>query len=279
MRWLAVALAVATSAPAWAEDVGFIEASSELDDGKPATNAYNAADGKDTTAWCAKKSDRSPFLSFGFDQPVTITHIGLIVGRLKGTALDTSTKRARVVILGDLKHRVEARFKDKAEMQTLELSPPAHGTRIVVDFPNSYDGATPDAPLCISELVLKHNNSTMTGASVAAGLRALNTPEKRLLHRWLDDPSAPQRTLTFNVDGTFTYRFDPLLEGKPSHFRGKWSATGHSVVFTLGDKSWRMSSRLTRLEGDTATVELTLEGDGPNPSMAATFRPAPKTLP
>jgi hypothetical protein len=120
----------------------------------------------------------------------------------------------------------------------------------------------------------------MTGASVAGKLRALNTPSKRLLHEWLDDPSAPTRTLRFDVDGTFSYRFEPLLEGKPARVRGKWVASGGSVTLEVGGKSFRLSSQITRVdEGDGQTVELTLGGDPPHPSMAFSYRPAPMRFP
>lgn len=278
-RTLALVVLALPSA-AWAEDIAFVEASSELDDGKPATNAYNAVDGKDTTAWCTKKDDATgAVLSFGFDQAVTVTHIGLVVGAIKGTELDRTTKRARIVYVADVEHRVEAKFKDDATMQILELKPPAKGKRIVVEFPGAYDGA-PDAPLCIGEVLLRHGGTPMTGASVAAKVRALNTPSKRLLHEWLDDVSAPARTLLFNIDGTFTYRFEPLLEGKPAKLRGKWTATNGAVTLTIGEKSWRVETRVTKVDdGDEHTVELVLSGDPPHPSMAGTFRPAPARMP
>jgi hypothetical protein len=120
----------------------------------------------------------------------------------------------------------------------------------------------------------------MTGANVAAKVRALNTPSKRLLHEWLDDVSAPSRTLLFNIDGTFMYRFEPLLEGKPARVRGKWTATHNAVTLTIGEKSYRVESRLTKIDdGDEHTVEMVLSGDPPHPSMAGTFRPAPARLP
>lgn len=281
LKALALTTLSIAALPAAAEDIAFIEASSELDDGKPATNMYNAVDGKETTAWCSKKEDATgAALSFGFDQPVTITHIGLIVGGIKGTELDKTNKRARIVYVADVEHRVEAKFKDDAVMQILELKPPAKGKRIVVEFPGVYDGA-PDAPLCIAEVLLKSKDVPMTGANIATKVRALNTPSKRLLHEWLDDVSAPQRTLLFNIDGTFTYRFEPLLEGKPAKVKGKWSAGGDkAITLTIGDKSWRVESRLSKIDdGDEHTMELVLSGDAPHPSMAATFRPAPARLP
>lgn len=275
-----VVSAAVAAAPAAAEDMAFVEASSELEEGRPATSVYNVADGKDTTAWCSGKDDQKATLSFGFDQPVVVTHIGLVVGEVKGGAIDKQNRRARIVFVGDAEHRVEAKFRDEPNMQILELTPPAKGRRIMVEFPGVYDGARPDAPLCVSEVQLKSKELALTGDRIAGKVRALNTPSKRLLHEWLDDPSAPQRTLLFNVDGTFSYKFEPILEGKPVKLRGKWTAVDRSIVLESGGKSFRVQSRLTKIDdGDEHTVELVLDGDPPTPSMAATYRPAPLRLP
>ncbi len=270
-----------SAAPALAEDVAFVEASSEFDDGRPATNAYNAVDGKDTTRWCAKADQGgNAFLSFGFDQAVTVTHIGLVLAAPHGEAIDKASKRARVVTVGDVEHRVEARFKDVPGMQVLELSPPVKGRRIVVEVLESFDGGSPSAPLCIAEVLLKKGGTEMTGAQVATKLRGLNTPARRLLREWLDDPSAPTRTLLFNLDGTFTYKFEPLLEGKPAKLRGKWAAWDRGIKLETLGKTFTIGSRLTKVdEGGEDSVELVLSGEVPHASMAGTFLPAPKRLP
>lgn len=275
-------LACATgAASAFAEDIAFVEASSELDDGKPATAVWNAVDGKDTTQWCAK-ADQSgtAILSFGFDQAVTVSHVGLVLAAPRGESLDKQNRRARVVTVGDVEHRVEARFKDVPGMQVLELTPPVKGRRVVVEVLEAYDGAAAGAPLCIAEVLLKKGGTEMTGAQVAGKLRALNTPAKRLLHEWLDDPSAPTRTLLFNVDGTFTYKFEPLLEGKPAKLKGKWTAWDKGIKLETLGKTFTVQSRVTKIdEGDEPSMELVISGEAPHASMAATFRPAPKRLP
>lgn len=278
---LVVLACSAGATAAFAEDIAFVEATSELDDGKPATSVWNAVDGKDTTQWCAKADQGgTALLSFGFDQAVTVSHVGLVLAPPKGDGLDKQHKRPRVVTVGDVEHRVEARFKDVAGMQILELTPPVKGRRVVVEVLEAYDGSAANAPLCIAEVLLKKGGTEMTGAQVAGKLRALNTPSKRLLHEWLDDPSAPTRTLLFNVDGTFTYKFDPLLEGKPAKLRGKWTAWDKGIKLETLGKTFTVQSRVTRIdEGDEPSMELVISGDAPHASLVATFRPAPKRLP
>lgn len=269
-------LGMFTSAPARAADVAFVEASSELDGAQRAASAWNAVDGKEGTPWCAHPDDTSPMLSMGFSRSVTITHLGLVVGASRGDALVKDSRRARVVFAEDAAHRVEVKFRDLPSMQVVELTPPIRGRRVTLVFPGAYEGSTPDAPLCVGEVLLKSKESALTGAQVASRLRAVPLAGRKLLHEWLDDPSAPQRTLLFDVDGTFQYGYRPLLEGKPVKLRGRWSAGERSVTLEVGGKAHKLDTRLTRIDdGERRAVELILEGEGPDPSLAATYRPAP----
>ncbi len=140
---LVSASALAASAPA------FIEATSEQDGGKPATSMWNAVDGSPATMWCsASPSGRKEALNFTFEEPTTVTHLGIQLVGKDGIA-DKSHRRPRIVVVADVEHRVEARFKDVADMQFLELTPPARGTRFVVEFEDASPGSTESAPLSV----------------------------------------------------------------------------------------------------------------------------------
>lgn len=258
----------------------FIEATSELDDGKPASSMWNAVDDNPGTVWCTKASPgQKEALNFTFEEPVVITHLGLVFAGKAG-AIDKTNKRPRVVSVADVDHRVEARFKDTTDTQVLELTQPAKGTRVVVEFEEAWPGAADDSPLCVAEVVLRSKGRDIT-VGLGSRARGINTPARKLLHQWHDDISAPTRTLIFNVDGTFLYRFEDLLGSeKPVKLRGKWSATAGSVTLDSGGKSYRLTTRLTAVDtGGRATTMLTLEGTAPHPSMVHEFSPAPILLP
>ncbi len=269
-----------TATTAMADKPAFIEATSERDDGKPQTSMWNAVDGNPGTMWCSQASpDQKEALNFTFEEPVVITHLGLtFVG--KDGAADKTNKRPRIVYVADVEHRVEAKFKDTSDNQVLELTPPAKGTRVVVEFEDAYAGATDDAPVCVAEVTLKGKGKDVTDG-LGAKARAINSPGRKLLHQWHDDISAPSRTLIFNVDGTFIYRFEDLMgEEKPVKLSGKWSAGAGSVTLDVGGKSYKLNTRLTAVDGPKRdTWLLTLSGNAPHPSMVNDFNPAPLMLP
>ena len=272
---LALAPGFALASPA------FIESTSELDGGKPATTMWNVVDDNGATVWCsAKQSSGKQAINFTFEEPVTVTHIGLLFAHGKDGVVDKTNKRPKIVYVADVGHRVEAKFKDSPDMQVLALTPPAKGSRVVVEFDESWPGVADDAPICVAEVVLKNKNKELT-SELAQKARGMNTPARKLLHQWHDDLSAPTRTLLFNVDGTFHYRFTPLLDDeKPAKVKGKWTASGSSVTLEVHGKSYTLQTRLTKIDdGDDPHTELALSGEAPHPSMIETFKPAPLLLP
>lgn len=273
--------------PARAAQVAFVEASSERG-GSSEVTAWHATDGKNDVAWCSSPEDTRPTLSFGFDEPVTVTHLGLVGGAYNGATLAKGTRRAQTVVVEDLSHQVELTFRGAPQMQVIEIKPPMKGKRITLFFRDAGDdedgsdgdtSALPPAPLCVGEVLLKSKDVALTGAQVSSRLRTVSPAGRKLLHEWLDDPSAPQRILTFHVDGTFAYSYAPYLEGKPVSMRGKWSAADRTITLEVGGKPYRLNSRLTVIDGgEQRTTELVLEGSGPHASIPATYRPAPARL-
>ncbi len=268
------------SVVAYGSPPAFIEATSEKDGGKPQSSMWNAVDGNDGTVWCSKTSpSKKEAINFTFESPVVVTHLA-ITSPKKGEDTDKSVKRPRIVYVADVDHRVEAKFKDTVEGQVLELTPPAKGLRIVVEFEEPYESKDDTAPLCVAEIALKSKGKVLTDG-LGQKARGVNTPGRKLLHQWHDDISAPMRTLIFNVDGTFSYKYEPLIgDDKPTKFKGKWSAGGGTVTFETKGKSYRMQTRLTAVDtGDGESSVLTLSGDAPHPSMVNDFNPAPLLLP
>lgn len=275
-----VSLSLLATLPAVATSPSFVEATSELDDGKPASSMWNAVDGNPATIWCTQgPPGRKEALNFTFEEPVVVTHLGIVLAGKDG-ATDKSHKRPRVIYVADVEHRVEARFKDTTDVQSLELTPPAKGTRVVVEFDEPWPGATETSPLCIAEVSLKAKGKDFT-EGLGGMVRGVNAPARKLLHQWHDDIAAPSRTLIFNVDGTFVYRFEDLLgEEKPVKLRGKWNATAGSVTLDVGGKSYRIQTRLTVVDsGGRSSTVLNLSGTAPHPSMVNDFHPAPMLLP
>ena len=279
----AVTLSASTLSASASASPAFVEASSERDGGKPQSSMWNAVDGNTGTVWCTRPmmAGGKEVLSFTFEEPVVITHLELVLPQSKEAGVtDKTSKRPRVVFVADVDHRVEARFKDVGESQLLELTPPARGKRVVVEFVEPWPGASDDAPLCVAEVTLKNKTKDLTSA-LGSKARGVNTPARKLLHQWHDEISAPSRTLIFNVDGTFSYRYEPLLDdSKPARFKGKWSATANSVTLDVGGKSYRLETRFTKIDSRDGEAEvLTVAGTAPHESMVGELKPAPMMLP
>ena len=278
-KWALLGIIVSTAAGAAraASPLAYVEAAHELDDGRPATSAYNLVDGKPATAWCSKGRPHREEIIFGFKSKQKVTHISVIVGAMRGKELDKRRARPRVLAVTDGSIRREIEIKDTAEPQLIELEPAATANRLLVTVLETRAGATPDAPVCMRELQLRKANRVLTGPEVGKALRGLSTPARRLLHSWVDEPAAPERTLLFSLDGTFTFTYEPLMDGKPVRLKGKWRATKKTVTFEVRGKKTRMKSLLTKLddgEGQIVT-QLRLSGDGPSEAMNFEYQPAP----
>lgn len=278
----ALGVAAATTAllasGARADALAYIEASSELDDGKPASFAYNLVDGKDTTAWCSKPNPSgSDRLVFGFTKPVTISEFGIVVGAVKGSGLDKRRHRAREVSVSDGRVERILPMKDEGGLQKVKLDPPAKGRMLVVEVKKTFAGE-PGTPVCIGEIHLKGGRS-YTGGDLSRQVRSLPTPARRLLHAWVDEVSAPERSLVFALDGTFTYDYTPFIDGKPVRLRGKWRASHRALTLEMGSKSYHLKKVLANIDGDEGPSEqLTLSGDGPHSSLNHAFVIAPPTM-
>ncbi len=260
--------------------IAFVETTSELDEGRPATSMWNLTDDNDGTVWCSRKdATGKEAISFTFDGAVSVSSVGMVLPLGKDGATDKSVRRPKVIVVSDVEHRVEVRLKDVTVMQMLELPEPAKGRRVVIEIVDTYPGAAADAPICAAGVGLRDKGHELTG-NTAARARGLNTPSRKLLHEWHDDISAPSRTLLFSVDGTFTYTYAPILEDKPpTRLKGKWLGDANSVVLDVKGKSFLLKTQLTKVASEEGnSVELALDGDAPDPSMVATFRPAPLFL-
>lgn len=274
---VAAVVAALASPDARAQALAYIEASAELDDGKPATFAYNLVDGKDTTAWCGKPGASGERFVFGFTKPATVQELTVVAGAVKGGALDKRRQRVRELIVSDGRVERIIPMKDTHEPQVVKLDPPAKGRMIVVRIGQTYPGE-PGTPVCVGEIQMKGGRD-YTGGDLAKQVRSLPTPARRMLHSWVDAVDAPERSLQFALDGTFSYDYTPLIEGKPVRLRGKWKASHRALTLEIGAKSYHLKKVLSQIEGDEgASEQLTLTGDGPHPSLNHSFVVAPPTM-
>jgi hypothetical protein len=272
-------LATTLAAPhALAGNLAFLEASSELDDGRPRSYVYKLIDGKETTAWCSKpNAEGGETITLGFLKPDKVRELTVVVGAVRGGKLDKKRARAKLLSVSDGQMEQQFPLDDSAKPQKLKLNPPAKGRMIVVRIDEIYPGE-PGSELCMGQMTIK-GRAVYGGDNTGREVRSLPTPARRMLHQWVDEPSAPERTLILGLDGTFRYEFVPLMEGRPVKLVGKWRAGHRSLTLETRGKKYVLKKRLTEVENDYGkSQQMTLQGDAPHSSLNADFVIAPATL-
>lgn len=276
LPFLAAAV-VSTAGPAAAQSLAFVEASSELDNGRPRSYAYNLVDGKDTTAWCSKPNPGAEKITFGFTKRATVTEIGVVVGAVKGGKIDKRRHRAAQIVVSDGRMERILPMRDEPGMQKVKLNPPAKGRMLVVEVRELHMGEA-GTPVCVGEIFLKGGH-VYTHSKIGREVRSLSTPARRMLHTWVDDVGAPERLLTFALNGKFYYEYTPLMEGKPIKLIGDWRASHRGLTLEWRGKKYHLKKRLTDIEGDFgASKQLTIQGKAPHSSLISDYQVAPPRL-
>ena len=256
-----------------ANPLAYLYASSEEHDGKPRSYVYNLIDGKDGTAWCAKPGAENQALVYGLKKATQITKVTIVPGILKDGDFDGEKRSARHLLISDGTTVRDIELARAAEAQEIKLDPPVHAEEITITISETHGPS--DAPLCIPRLDIWRK-----GANLSSGMhqkvRSLSTSARKLVHRWTDNVDAPEKTLLLAIDGTFTFHFEPLLEGKPLTIRGTWRGGRRKLRMESRGKSGPLSPVLSEVDdGDGVRTQLTLSGKGLSEHLAGDYQPAP----
>lgn len=259
---LTASMAVFSTVPsAHAGSLAFAEATSELHDGKPKSYVYNAIDGKERTIWCSQENPGKEMLTIGFKKAVKISSFSIQLAR-RGDDVDDSKAWPSEIALSDGTSVFNITVRHKADVQTVKINPPLRGDRLMLSL-EELRGAGDGNAVCIGEIELKSGSRKLTGSVVHRKLRGINTPSRRLLHSWIDSVDVLERTLVFNLDGTFIYRYSPALEGSPKTIKGKWRTSGRNrIAMTTRGKTYRIKKELNVDDGT-----LMLDGAKLHPSL------------
>lgn len=278
LPWMCLLLPVAAHADKSVPGaVSWLLASSAENGDAPSTWAWNAVDGKPTTAWCSKGGDVGERLVLGFHRPETITHISIQGGAVNSHGVDRKHARVKELEINDGVEKRTLSLEDGGEGRVLEISPPMQARQLSFIVREVYPAEGGEGGVCIGDILLKSGNQPLTGDAVGRAVRSAPRTHLPLLGPWLDNPSAPERVLTFNLDGTFTWRFDPIMEGKPSQLAGQWDVAGGRITLKLkgGHKPVVLKFARDRMAGKSGTFDtLTLEGTGGHEKLPGTYQPA-----
>lgn len=282
-RWTAGGLLLAVPLGASADgriapgQLSYLHASSAENGDAPSTWGFNAVDGKNTTAWCTGGEDPvGQMVVLGFMQKETISSISVVAGQLRGGILDTGHARVRELQLNDGHEKRNITLADQAEPQELQLQPPMQVRQLALVVKDVYpaEGSNPSA--CLADVTLSHGKTLLTGESVARMARSLPRNKLSLVGVWIDDPSAPERFLTFSLDGTFAWRFEPLMEGSPVTLKGEWDLSGSRLTLKVKGHPKPAVFKVERERVVTrkgAHEQLTLDGEDGHEKLAGEYRP------
>jgi len=274
MRSLPVltALLILASAPralaAPPPSVGYAQAADYLDkDSKPGKyTPLNVLDGRDTTVWCAPEGVGAPSsMTIGFKGVATVDEVRVYTGNGSDRDAFKEYARAKKITLAGKDSARNFTLEDKRGLQTVPLNPPVTGGWFTLEVKDVFPGSEPQSPVCLTDVVFYSGGKPLNGTKLAPMLKhdARLAP---LLGTWFGGlEGAPDRFLSFYVDGTYRFVIEPLGGGVPTVLTGSYTASSSRLSLELPKKG-KVSVRFTRAEaeGSAGGYTLTLDGDLPD---------------
>jgi hypothetical protein len=217
-----------------ADTLAYLRASSQLDRDTHASKYHplNLVDDDPSTSWCegADGLGEGEEIRFFFKKSQKIDRI--IVG-----PSDTTGRLIEEVKVSDGINSVRIRLRGVYAEMTLKR--PLAGTTFVVTIelvggPNKNAPHGPDVA-CLSEVLLFWKKRPFGGRMPLSRLR-FNEHRDHVLGTWNGEPlGAPERFITFSLDGTWAWKRVPLLGGKTVRRTGEYRFRGSRLLMRQGE--------------------------------------------
>ncbi|RKG78260.1 discoidin domain-containing protein [Corallococcus sp. CA049B] len=265
-------LAAAPAAPGYAQAEAWLEKEARPDHYVP----LNLLDGRDTTVWCAE-GEKPSHVFIGFKEPVTLDEVRVYTG--DGTSRDAfkANGRVRKFTLTSVDASRSVTVQDKRGLQAVPLSQPLFGARFILEVADRFPGAKEDSPVCLTDLVLYSGGKPLNGPALATRYK-YDARVAPLVGTWFGGhEGAPERFLSFFVDGTWRFSLEPLETPEPTTVvSGTYTVSGNKVTLDIPKKG-KVTARFERTspgEGPKAAAALSLDGTLPE-EWGSTFRGQP----
>ncbi|HZI11533.1 MAG TPA: hypothetical protein VE153_14215 [Myxococcus sp.] len=222
-------------------------------------------DGRDTTAWCSPPGEGPARVVIGFKDLVSVDEVRVYTGDGTDRAAFKAHARAKKLTLMVLDAARALKVEDKRGLQAVPLNPPLLGARFILEVVDRYPGAKEDAPVCLTDLVFFSGGKPLNGTFLAPRMK-YDARLAPLLGTWFGGlEGAPDRFLSFYVDGTYHFTREPLEGGGPSSVTGTYTVSGTRLTLEVPRRG-RVTVRLRRGEPEGGqTPGATLEVEGPVP--------------
>jgi hypothetical protein len=241
--------------------------------------ALNLLDGRDASAWCTPGPDPLDVpVTIGFKDSVTLDEVRIFTGDGKDAESFRKASRAKEFSLESAAGARRFSVADQRGLQTVQLQPPLQGARFTLRVLDQFPSEDPEAPVCVSDVVFAAGGRALNGPWLTPKLK----PDKRtapLLGTWFAGyDGAPDRFLSFYLDGTFRYLFEPFEDsaGRKS-LSGRYTVGRTQLTLEL-PKQRRVKLALKREPREGGAGELLLlEGALPEElkQLAGPFRSQP----
>jgi hypothetical protein len=265
-----LAAAAARAAPT----VGWVRASGQLEASNPSRySPLNLLDGVPSTAWCSRDADAlKETLAFGFAEPVTLTRLEVTTGNGASQETFHAFSRVRKLLLRAPEASATVTLEDRLGPQSVQLEKPLKGKVFTLEVLDSFSAEDPLAPVCLADLLPFSGTMPLAGAVLR---KRLGTQPGRaeVLGLWYSGPDgAPDRTLTFFLDGTWR----SLPEGSSGHGKplaGTWWMKGSEMWLTIPGTGKVQGRPRVSVQKDAAGKPLlTLALEGPVGPLKQPFR-------
>jgi hypothetical protein len=257
-----------------APSVGWVRASGQLDASTPGRyTPLNLLDGVPATVWCSRNADAlSESLTFGFAEPVTVTRLEVTTGNAATEETFHAFSRVRKLLLRGPDATATVTLEDRLGPQTVQLAKPLKGTHFALEVLDTFSAEDPLAPACLADVVPYAGATALAGPVLKKWL-VYQPGRTEVLGLWYAGPeSAPDRTLTFFLDGTWRY----LPEGQSSKGKplsGKWWTKAGDVWLTLpGMGKVQARPRIATRQDPGAKPLTTLSFEGQVGELKQAFR-------
>lgn len=259
-------LASASGALAAPPSVGYARAADYLEkDSHPERyHPLNVLDGRDTTVWCAPEGQGSSPIIVGFKGVASVDEVRVYTGNGSDRASFKAYARAKKIALQGKDTARSFTVEDKRGSQTVPLNPPVSGGWLTLEVTETFPGSEPNAPVCLTDIVFYSEGKPLNGTRLAPKLKydARTAP---LLGTWYGGlEGAPDRFLSFYVDGTYSFVHEPLNGEEPTSTTGAYTASSSRLNLDLPKKG-KVALQYSREEAEGAAdgYTLTLEGELP----------------
>ncbi len=256
---LIAGLLTPASSFAASNSLAYVRASSQFEREKSAAKYHpiHVVDDNPETMWCEGSDDlgEDEELRIFFKRPQKIDRIVIGPSAQSGRIIS-------MVRVSDGMNSVDISLNDSRYVEQ-SLQPPMRGERFTITIvevggPNTGSALKNDVA-CLADVMLFYKKKPF-GSNLAATKLRYNKYRDKVLGRWAGGPlGAPEKFLTFAIDGTWRWTYEPMLGGSSKKLNGEYRFRGNRLLMRKGETGrWadvRFHHNFVKVDPDSDMIE------------------------